>query len=140
MKGFNDWVQLLQQFCSQNGRLPSSTAASSSDEGRLYTWCTNQRVERRQQQLSAEQQQALEKAIPDWNWGHDTGKKYVSFEDQLALLKQFLQETGRLPQRKEKLNGANIGAWCSYWRRKQELKADQVLQLDLVPDWKWKLR
>lgn len=138
-------MQQLQQYVSDNsGQFPSHKGASGSNERHLYQWCKKMRSRRRHQNLSVEEQHALE-AIKKWNWGREAIGKRLGFDKQLQLLKQFLlQEGGRLPRTREwyEEQEQDLGRWCNYLRRQQrdgKLKPAWFEELDQLTaiGWTW---
>lgn len=93
------------------------------------------RGKRRQQQLRAEEQQALE-AVPGWDWGREAVMQQLSFDAKLELLQQFVQQHKRLPRGREEYQGVKLGQYCDNWRqRKRRLQPDQVEASATVDGW-----
>ena len=137
---FEQNLQRMKAFIQANGNVPTRRQ-KDADGVKLGVWVHNRRKEYREGVLTEERIAALE-AVLQWSWvsEHDN---MCSFEDNVELLKEFVQETGRLPSAREKglePERINLGRWVVVRRmekREGKLSPEKVAALEGVPGWVW---
>ena len=138
---FEQNLQRMKAFIQANGNVPTRRQ-KDADGVKLGVWVHNRRKDYREGVLTEEHIAALE-AVPQWSWVSEHDNMF-SFEDNVELLKEFVQETGRLPSAREKglpePERINLGRWVVVKRmekREGKLSHERVAALEGVPGWVW---
>ena len=107
----------------------------------IHAWASTQRAQYRQGKLQPDQIAALE-ALPGWDWER---KKLppLPVEAALPLLRDYVEEHGRLPGKNQTVAGVRLGAWINNRQtayRRGVLKPRDIALLEAIPGWCWSRR
>ena len=98
----------------------------------IGSWCVVQR--QMKEKLTNVRKQKLE-AISGWGWG----KKFHKWEENYALLEDFVKEYDKIPHISELYKGIKIGRWCNAQRKIGDKLTDvRKKQLEAISGWYWK--
>ena len=99
-------------------------------------WVIAQRIKYRNNELSENKIKLLE-SIPRWFWDYKDIWN-ISFN----LLKEYVEKTGHMCDKKTNYKGVNIGTWVTRHQqeyRRKELSDKKIKLLESVPGWYWRL-
>jgi hypothetical protein len=115
-------------FLDDNGKLP--TQGDESPDGlKIGVWLSHQRQRFRKGQLLEDQKQALENLL-----GNVLDPRQARLERNLAAYKDYVEKTGKQPERRTVHEGVAIGNWLinSIRPQKDKLPAELVEKLDAL--------
>lgn len=99
----------------------------------LGVWVAHQRARR---SLLSNQRVTLLESIPGWKWVVWDSLWKDGFEHLKSYVE--LNGTANVPQKYIAKDGFRLGAWVSSQRGRQaKMSADQISELEALPDWKW---
>jgi len=134
-------LDLLRQYVDEFGRMPSQLAKYQGVK--LGTWVSEQRTGKKGKGRGAimtpEREAELE-AIPGWVWKVDLDAMWHA---KLDLLRQYVDEFGRMPSQKGEYQGVKLGSWISEQRLAKKGKSkvvmspERVAALEAIPGWVW---
>ena len=131
---------LLRQYVEENKCLP--TDRKSEYQGvKLGAWVSSQRSANKGKcgrRMTPERESALE-AIPGWFWEADLDD---TWQTNLDLLRQYVDEFERMPSRRGKYPGFNLDAWVSNQRSAKKgrggvMTPERESALEAIPGWFW---
>ena len=128
---------LLEDFVKENNKLP---VIKDTYKGiKLGTWCFTQRQNYNNDKLSDERIERLEE-IASWQWGKKKEKKDPTWEENYALLLDFMEEHDESSVGLDTYNGVKLGIWCETQRqnyKKDKLSDERIERLNEIAGWRW---
>ena len=134
---FVDNLKDLKDYVAIHGEHP--TQHTKFRGKKLGQWRSRQRGNYRKNKLAAVRVALLEQ-VDGWTW---EGSE-ATWAANLALLKQFVEEMGKLPAKKDVYRGVELGKWCGTQRASYNgtghapLSAERQAALEEVPGWVWR--
>jgi ribosomal protein S18 len=131
---WRDNLELLHDFVSERGRMPSSEETYLGV--RLGLWVRNQR----NRKLSPDRIAALE-SINGWVWNANDWE--LIWQTAFEALGAFVEAHGRLPKRWEVRGDVKLGRWVDNQRRAKKgqgtgrITPDRIAALETIPGWSW---
>lgn len=114
---WEDRLQQLKDFIDQKGRFPeNSDVLKNSNIKIMLTWINSQRKSYSKGTLDEEKKKSLENIGFSWDPNLDR------WDENYALLKEYVELNGQLPKQKEKYKGVSIGSWLSCQKKKIDAK------------------
>jgi ribosomal protein S18 len=99
-------------------------------------WVARQRQRYKEGTLSDERREKLE-AIKGWEWEK---MKKVTWNEAFELLKDFIEEQGRMASYKDEFRGMQLGKWIDRQRQAHKngkLSEERVSRLNCIENWSW---
>lgn len=107
---FNAWLFLLKEFMEIHKREPSYY--ETYKDAKIGIWCYSQRGAFRKGILSV----AREMKLKEIGFSLDSPIE-KTFNNNVALLKEFMAQHGREPKKQEIYKNVNLGKWCIFIRK-----------------------
>ena len=99
----------LRTFYAEHDRFPSIDDTEKKTKT-LYSWMVSQRALRKNNKLSEERIQNLDKINFIWNTDE------YAWNKKFEILRDFIKETGRVPKTNERYGNCHIGQWYNKQR------------------------
>ncbi|MCH5186455.1 MAG: helicase associated domain-containing protein [Oscillospiraceae bacterium] len=96
-------------FYAEHDRFPSADDIEKKTKT-LYSWMVSQRVLRKNNKLSEERINKLDKINFIWNTDE------YAWNKKFEILRDFIKETGRVPKTNERYGNCHIGQWYNKQR------------------------
>jgi predicted helicase len=134
---FGEKYNDIKKCVGGNKGIPSSYS-DNNEESRVARICTKLRTRYKQNKLSIEQIQLLEK-IDGWFWEKETRKKTI--DENIIELKDFINDNGRMPYRTTNDPAEQrLSEWVERIKaskKKNKLSAETIAKFDDIKLWKW---
>lgn len=122
---FNNNLRLLKEFIEIYKRVPHSCESYKGIN--LGTWCIGQRQMYKEGRLPIQRKEALQQV------GFCVeNQREIRYNENIALLEEFIQLYGREPNSREIYKDVNLGSWCGQQKvsyNKGTLSKERELQL-----------
>ncbi len=136
-------IQLIE-FIKDNKRFPVSKA-KSPDEATLGRWCIAQRSNKRNNSLTSERINILEK-ISGWKWESEQDKVWM--QNAAAYREQVMSKKKSPSDKSKDSEERRVAAWGGMQRQNKKgnlknvrpLTNEQINTLENIPGWRWKGR
>jgi hypothetical protein len=128
----------LEGFVKRKGHARVSRGDITEDGFKLDIWVNTQRQNIKKNRLSKEQIARLE-ALPGWVWD----VRLFQWEDGFSHLEAFVNREGhaKVPKGFYSEDGYALGSWVDKRRhRKDKMSPEQIVRLEALPGWVWKVR
>jgi hypothetical protein len=136
---FIDRYKDLKCWLDKHDNYPSSVAKDDY-ERELGGWVKTQRNLYRQNKLTTEQVNQLDK-LKDWSWDGNEGKDVRQFDSKYDDLVKFVSSNHYLPRFCSKdISERRFADWCSSHRkyyRLGQLDPERIKKLDAIEEWYW---
>ncbi|MBQ7674695.1 MAG: Helicase associated domain protein [Alphaproteobacteria bacterium] len=114
---WEDRLGQLKDFVAQNGRFPENADSFNNSELKiLLTWINSQRKSYFKGTLSEDKKKMLEDIGFSWDPNLDR------WDENYAVLKEYVEVYGELPKQRDKYKGVSIGTWLSCQKKKIDAK------------------
>ena len=144
-KNWSERLKRLREYSAQNAHACVPANYVTEDGFKLGTWVRDQRYEHKKENLSKEQEQALEQ-LPGWVW--NAIEKYGFRKNSASWMKYFerlckyveLKGNSCVPYNYVAENGLRLGLWVVVQRtihKKGKLSAERQKMLEGLLGWTW---
>jgi uncharacterized Fe-S cluster-containing protein len=125
----------LKEWIEINNRIPSEGSKNMTEKS-FGLFCAHQRQNKKQDKLTVEQIQKLEK-IDGWYWVGNS----KSFNERYDDLKQWIYENNKIPcERSKNTIEKSLGLFCSrqkQHKKQNKLTDEQIQKFEEINDWFW---
>lgn len=133
--GFKDRFEEVKKWVQQNNKIPSH-GSKDSVEKPLGSWCTQKRMDYKNNKLSKNQIKDLE-SIKNWVWNISEN----ALDNKCSELIEWIKKNNRFP----KFNNVgqtekNLYRWASQKKNRYKrglLSDEDIKTLENIPGWKW---
>ncbi|MFI3238357.1 MAG: Helicase associated domain protein [Lachnospiraceae bacterium] len=125
--------ETLREYVSSTGSLPSKNAVLC--DIKIGAWLVEQKTKEKNDNLSEPQKELLEQLGVTFR-----SRKEKAFDENVEILKKFVDTYKRFPNTNEKYEGFGLGVWCSRIREEYQAGELQEEQVEVLQGMHFDLR